>query len=94
MICIDLQCSKNETGSVRLELKWPDQHESVFNLEWLREHSFDANTQRRWLKNNYQFEKVTWNTSNFKDILRYFSFDELMHRLLLLIHLCFEHQLF
>jgi hypothetical protein len=64
-----------------LEVKWPDKHESEFQLSWLREHSFDEKNQKFWLRNNYEFtDKVTWNASNFYDQLRCYPYEKVMTR--------------
>lgn len=73
------QCLESKDGNVRFRVEWPDQHESVYELEWLREYDFNSEAQKKWL-NFYHFEKLTWNAENFRKILRYFSYESLMNR--------------
>uniref|UniRef100_A0A182Y3J0 Uncharacterized protein n=1 Tax=Anopheles stephensi TaxID=30069 RepID=A0A182Y3J0_ANOST len=66
-----------------LELVWGNEeseegHRSVYGLEWLLKRSFKEEDTERYLKEWYRPEPIVWGVDGFGEVLREFSFDEVL----------------
>ncbi|XP_026283001.1 gamma-butyrobetaine dioxygenase [Frankliniella occidentalis] len=57
---------------------WLDGHVSDFNINWLKEHSFQKEAQQMWLKSMYRLPRKTWTAQSFEDILTRFQFSDVL----------------
>ncbi|XP_050078313.1 gamma-butyrobetaine dioxygenase-like [Anopheles maculipalpis] len=66
-----------------LELVWgheaiEDGHRSVYDLDWLLKRSFREQDTERYLKEWYRPEPVVWGVDGFGEVLKEFSFEEVL----------------
>ncbi|XP_065213740.1 gamma-butyrobetaine dioxygenase-like [Planococcus citri] len=73
-----IECFKEEDGRTSVSVNWPDKHRSVYTLEWLKKNNFDEDDQNARLRDDFKFDKITWNANNFAQIIRRFSFETLL----------------
>lgn len=69
MICILTFQSNGRTVSIM----WGDGHQSVFNKNWLCQHSFEIEHQRE-RTNKSEIQKILWNSNTFRKNLQKISF--------------------
>uniref|UniRef100_A0A182PCM1 Gamma-butyrobetaine dioxygenase n=1 Tax=Anopheles epiroticus TaxID=199890 RepID=A0A182PCM1_9DIPT len=64
-----------------LEVLWDEEgevHRSVFELEWLLRRSFRREDTERYLREWYRPEPVIWGAAGFEEVLREFSYAEVL----------------
>ncbi|XP_018322233.1 gamma-butyrobetaine dioxygenase-like [Agrilus planipennis] len=62
----------------KLEIKWSDNHRSIFTEDWLRNRSFEGSKQAKYLEENYRPKKILWDGTEFTKILKTYSYREVM----------------
>nr|XP_018917412.1 PREDICTED: gamma-butyrobetaine dioxygenase isoform X2 [Bemisia tabaci] len=62
------------SAAQQLKVAWSDGHHSDFSLEWLKERSFDPDTQNAYLRRNYKFERKPWSARSFPEIFKKYDY--------------------
>lgn len=62
----------------QLHVRWSDEHESSYELQWLRERSFDPLSQRAYLDEFYRPRTRHWAGAEFEEIAQRFQYDQVM----------------
>ncbi|XP_052892301.1 gamma-butyrobetaine dioxygenase-like [Anopheles moucheti] len=72
-----------QDGGQSLEVSWTENdggetHRSVYDLRWLLSRSFKEEDTERYLKEWYRPEPIVWGVHSFGEVLREFSFKEVL----------------
>jgi len=62
----------------QLHIRWSDEHESFYDLEWLKHRSFDKDSQRSYLEEFYRPKTRHWAGAEFQEIAQRFEYDQVM----------------
>lgn len=62
-----------------LNVNWSDNHESSFHIDWLTDRAFTKEKQKQYLRDFYRLPYQTWRKSMFKDVIKYFEFDDVLN---------------
>ncbi|KAL7743278.1 hypothetical protein ACLKA6_012447 [Drosophila palustris] len=67
-----------DSDKERVQVRWSDDHESTYDMDWLRRHSFDAESQTAYLNDFYRPPTSHWAGAQFEEIARRFEYDQVM----------------
>lgn len=65
--------------ALELIIKWSDEHQSTFSLEWLIERSFTEENRKFFRNKLYKFERVSWGANEFEEYLKKFDYKTLLN---------------
>ncbi|XP_048506849.1 gamma-butyrobetaine dioxygenase-like isoform X2 [Athalia rosae] len=63
----------------KLLIEWPDNHKSIFTLEWLIERSFTEEKRKLFRAQVYRFERVTWGAEDFEKCCKKFNYQTILN---------------
>ncbi|CAH0405123.1 unnamed protein product [Chilo suppressalis] len=61
-----------------VEILWTDGHKSIYQLNWLKFRSFARENRRKYNEAIYRPAQITWNNETFNQILKRFSYNEIL----------------
>ncbi|XP_030380776.1 gamma-butyrobetaine dioxygenase [Scaptodrosophila lebanonensis] len=67
-----------EEQQQQLVVHWQDAHKSSYDLQWLRERDFGAETRSRYLKEVYKPPAQLWGKLQFEQVTREFLYEDVM----------------
>ena len=62
-----------------LKVVWYDNHESTYNLNWLKERDFAEDVRNKYLVKSYRPEKLIWSKNQFNEIFKTFDFQKILN---------------
>ncbi|TDG42048.1 hypothetical protein AWZ03_011532 [Drosophila navojoa] len=66
--------------SQQLIVNWEDAHNSSYDLEWLQERDFGQQSRQRYLNEVYKPPAQLWGKSQFGEVTREFSYDDVLKK--------------
>ncbi|GAB0088837.1 hypothetical protein DMENIID0001_033010 [Sergentomyia squamirostris] len=63
----------------KMFIKWHDDHESVFELNWLQKRDFSPKSQENHLLENYRPVRKAWTKNDFSSIFHSFEFNDVIN---------------
>lgn len=69
-----------DLGNDNVQIKWNDQHSSIFDIKWLCERSFNQNDKEIYTNNVYGLKKTEWNKNGFDKVFKNFKYDDIMNK--------------
>ncbi|EDW07438.1 gamma-butyrobetaine dioxygenase [Drosophila mojavensis] len=67
-----------DAGKQQLHVRWSDEHESSYTLDWLQHRSFDGRSQSKYLNEFYRPRTKHWAGVEFERIAQRFNYDQVM----------------
>ncbi|XP_037942817.1 gamma-butyrobetaine dioxygenase-like [Teleopsis dalmanni] len=69
---------KADAITKQVHIKWSDQHQSIFDLKWLKEREFSDVRRKEYLTDFYRPKSLHWSGADFEKITARFDFNAVM----------------